>query len=203
MNQAERKIIDNLRLRIEQLIRGEVVMAMEPPKECDDTVRSLADTFNLYILLRNETINFVDSLAQGNLEVTPPPRNQIAAPYKQLHASLQHMTWQTRQVAQGDYSQRVHFLGGFSDAFNSMVEALAEKERTEAALQDVRSQVKHLEGIIPICMCCKKIRDDGNSWQQLEIYISNHSEAKFSHGICPVCMKKHYGAVAARENNST
>lgn len=53
----------------------------------------------------------------------------------------------------------------------------------EAALASVRQ----LEGIIPICMYCKNIRDDKESWQQLETYISRHSEAKFSHGICPVC----------------
>jgi PleD family two-component response regulator len=60
------------------------------------------------------------------------------------------------------------------------------KEDLEAAL----ARVKQLEGIIPICMYCKKIRDDLNSWQQLEKYISEHSEAMFSHGICPECAEK-------------
>jgi len=53
----------------------------------------------------------------------------------------------------------------------------------EAAL----ANVKLLEGFLPICMYCKKIRKDDNAWQQLESYISQHSEAKFSHGICPEC----------------
>ena len=53
----------------------------------------------------------------------------------------------------------------------------------EAAL----AQVKQLEGIIPICMYCHKIRDDENVWNQLVQYISEHSEAKFSHGLCPEC----------------
>lgn len=61
-----------------------------------------------------------------------------------------------------------------------------QKEELEAAL----AQVKKLEGIIPICMYCKKIRDDQSSWQQLEKYISEHSEAKFSHGVCPDCYEK-------------
>ena len=56
-------------------------------------------------------------------------------------------------------------------------------EELEAAL----ARVKQLEGIIPICSYCKKIRDDQKSWHQLETYISNHSEALFSHGICPDC----------------
>jgi PAS domain S-box-containing protein len=70
---------------------------------------------------------------------------------------------------------------------------LADKvEQMEAAL----AKVKQLEGIIPICMYCKKIRDDKESWQQLESYITQHSEALFSHGICPDCFQKVYNETA-------
>jgi ABC-type phosphate/phosphonate transport system substrate-binding protein len=62
--------------------------------------------------------------------------------------------------------------------------------RQKLALEAALAQVKLLEGIIPICSYCKKIRDDQNSWQQLEQYISGHSEAKFSHGICPHCFEE-------------
>ena len=62
---------------------------------------------------------------------------------------------------------------------------ISQKEELEAVL----AQVRQLEGIISICMYCKKIRDDQNSWQQLEKYISQHSEAMFSHGICPDCFE--------------
>lgn len=54
-------------------------------------------------------------------------------------------------------------------------------------LKQSLNRVKQLEGIIPICMYCKKIRDDQDSWHQLEKYITEHSEALFSHGICPTC----------------
>ena len=53
----------------------------------------------------------------------------------------------------------------------------------EAAL----SQVKQLQGILPICSYCQKIRDDRNYWQRVDRYITEHSEAKFSHSICPDC----------------
>jgi phosphoserine phosphatase RsbU/P len=53
-------------------------------------------------------------------------------------------------------------------------------------------EIKTLHGIIPICTCCKKIRDDQGFWTQVEIYVRDHSEAEFSHSICPVCMKKLY-----------
>jgi hypothetical protein len=53
----------------------------------------------------------------------------------------------------------------------------------EAAL----SQVKQLQGLLPICSYCKKIRDEQNYWHRVESYISEHAEVEFSHGICPAC----------------
>jgi PAS domain S-box-containing protein len=57
-------------------------------------------------------------------------------------------------------------------------------------LEEALATVRMLEGIIPICMYCKKIRDDEESWQQMERYITEHSSAEFSHGICPDCFSK-------------
>ena len=57
-------------------------------------------------------------------------------------------------------------------------------------LEMVLSQVKQLRGLVPICMYCKKIRNDRDYWQQVETFISEHSEAEFSHGICPDCYVK-------------
>jgi hypothetical protein len=57
-------------------------------------------------------------------------------------------------------------------------------------LEATVAKVKQLEGILPICMYCKKIRDDAASWHQIEHYISEHSEADFSHSICPACYDK-------------
>lgn len=65
-----------------------------------------------------------------------------------------------------------------------------DRERLILELRAALAKVKQLEGIIPICSYCKKIRDDQESWQQLESYISEHSEALFSHGICPECFIK-------------
>ena len=56
--------------------------------------------------------------------------------------------------------------------------------------------VKQLSGLLPICSYCKKIRSDGNYWQELETYLSEHSEARFSHGVSPDCFedaKKEFG----------
>ncbi len=61
-----------------------------------------------------------------------------------------------------------------------------------ADLQKALQKIKQLSGLLPICSHCKKIRDDGGYWNQIETYIDRHSEAEFSHGICPECMKTHY-----------
>jgi len=53
--------------------------------------------------------------------------------------------------------------------------------------------IKKLQGLLPICMHCHKIRNDKESWQRIESYISDHAEVQFSHGICPDCEKKYYG----------
>jgi len=58
----------------------------------------------------------------------------------------------------------------------------------QAAMEHIRS----LEGILPICMHCHKIRTDGNAWDRLEKYIEEHSEAQFSHSLCPECLEKHH-----------
>jgi DNA-binding response OmpR family regulator len=61
-----------------------------------------------------------------------------------------------------------------------------------AELQQVLDQIKTLRGIVPICANCKKIRDDQGYWNQLEAYVRDHTEAEFSHAICPDCKKELY-----------
>lgn len=68
-----------------------------------------------------------------------------------------------------------------------------ERERLIVELQEALAKVKLLSGFIPICASCKMIRNDQGYWQQIEAYIRDHSEAEFSHGICPGCAKKLYG----------
>lgn len=67
-----------------------------------------------------------------------------------------------------------------------------EKERLIGELQQALAEVKKLSGLLPICASCKRIRDDQGYWRQIEGYISAHSEADFSHGICPKCAKELY-----------
>lgn len=71
------------------------------------------------------------------------------------------------------------------------IRLLLEQERaTSAALRTALSEIKILEGILPICAQCKKIRNTEDTWVQMESYISKHSGAVFSHGYCPECARK-------------
>jgi DNA-binding response OmpR family regulator len=76
-----------------------------------------------------------------------------------------------------------------NDLIREQMDLLArQNEELESAL----ARIKRLEGIIPICMHCKKIRNDDASWQILEQYITEHTDTLFSHGICPSCLAKYY-----------
>jgi PAS domain S-box-containing protein len=77
-----------------------------------------------------------------------------------------------------------------------------ERRKLLLDLQDALTKIKRLRGLLPICASCKKIRDDKGYWNELEAYILEHSEAEITHGICPDCMKKLYGAVLEEDFDS-
>ena len=94
-----------------------------------------------------------------------------------------------------DYIAKPYDLGELHARVNvgrrilEMQNAMADKVQE---LQKALNEVRTLRGIIPICASCKKIRDDKGYWNQVEAYVRDHSEAEFSHGICPECMKELY-----------
>jgi len=77
--------------------------------------------------------------------------------------------------------------------------AEVEREKLIQELQEALASVKQLSGLLPICASCKKVRDDKGYWTQIEAYIRDRSEAEFSHGLCPECMKKLYPDYAEEE----
>jgi hypothetical protein len=76
--------------------------------------------------------------------------------------------------------------------FNSIKNSEAEQKKLVGTLQKALSEIKTLSGMLPICASCKKIRDDKGYWNQLEAYIRKHTDAEFSHALCPECAKKLY-----------
>jgi len=76
-----------------------------------------------------------------------------------------------------------------------------EREKLIHELQEALDKVKTLSGLLPICSSCKKIRDDNGYWNQIEVYIRDHSEADFSHSICPGCAKELYPDLEIYDND--
>ncbi|MDY0298069.1 MAG: hypothetical protein RB296_12200 [Acidobacteriota bacterium] len=77
-------------------------------------------------------------------------------------------------------------------AFSRLEELHARQENLVSELQEKIAEVRSLRGILPICSHCKKVRNDKGYWEQVEMYIQTHSDARFSHGICPECAEKLY-----------
>ncbi len=84
------------------------------------------------------------------------------------------------------------YFDGIVDDVTEQVQIEQEKERLIEQLMSAKSEIHRLSGMLPICSSCKKIRDDTGYWHQLEVYIDDHSDAQFSHGICPQCAKSLY-----------
>lgn len=78
---------------------------------------------------------------------------------------------------------------------NERSAAEVKRDKTILDLQKALQEVQTLRGILPICSYCKKIRDDKGYWEQVDVYIHKHSQADFSHSICPTCVKKHYPSI--------
>jgi len=87
-------------------------------------------------------------------------------------------------------------IGDLAQVFNTMVEKRqqfeAERQQLIGELQTALAEIKTLQGIIPICASCKKIRDEAGAWHQLEAYISEHTDSTFTHGLCKDCVRKLY-----------
>ena len=87
---------------------------------------------------------------------------------------------------------------------SGVVDSVATTERDithiKNELRRRESEIKNLKGLLPICASCKEIRDDKGYWHQIETYIRDHSEAEFSHGICPKCAEKLYPGMNLNES---
>jgi hypothetical protein len=199
-------VIDVADKKIQTLLKGKIPEKMNSSEYADERERTFAETVNQLIYFIDEIQNYIIALSRGELrEACIQPNNYLGSPFKELHSRLLHLTWQAEQVARGDYGQRVDFMGEFSEAFNAMVMSLDTKEKAlKQKIQELEAAIiviKRLEGILPICSFCKKIRQEGadpkkqNGWVKMEKYIQDRSEAKFSHSICPECRKKYYSEI--------
>lgn len=96
----------------------------------------------------------------------------------------------TTKVPLHDAEENVIGTFGVSRDITDQVKMEQEREKLIAELRDALDQVKTLGGLLPICASCKKIRNDDGYWQQVEVYLRDHSDAKLTHGYCPDCFER-------------
>ncbi len=96
-----------------------------------------------------------------------------------------------KPISNKELVARVHSVVRIKRAEDALREKEKEQQKLISELQEALAEIKTLKGFIPICASCKKIRDDEGYWNQLETYISKHTDAVFSHGICPECAEKY------------
>jgi PAS domain S-box-containing protein len=118
---------------------------------------------------------------------------------RQLEDGQTNWTWTTKVPLRDDSSQIVGLVGITRD-INDLMNAQTARDKLIKELQNALADVKTLSGLVPICANCKQIRDDKGFWTQVEFYIQQRSEARFTHGICPDCMKKLYPDFLQKEN---
>lgn len=110
--------------------------------------------------------------------------------------AMGHVVW---------FGQNVRTLfdeSGRIAGFEAVARDITERKRLEeehrhaiAELKEALARVKVLRGLLPICSCCKMVRDDGGYWKEIENYIREHTDAEFTHGLCPDCLQRYYAEI--------
>ena len=143
----------------------------------------------LFISASTEITERVEGLQMGAVDFISKPfqPTELLARIK-THLELSRLRASLKQQALS--LQQANVL--LQDEIAERKKAEAERERLIHELENALHQVKTLRGLLPICAGCKKIRDDKNHWHSVESYIMDHSQAEFSHGLCPDCLKKYF-----------
>lgn len=123
---ADTERVDRITAVVHHLLGGGSPEPIPCTDDPPDEIRQLSEKVNSLVQVVEKGNDFVMKLSNGDLEVRAPGDNFFVSAFMQMQSSLRHLTWQTRQVAQGDFNQRVDFMGDFSTSFNTMVDALRE-----------------------------------------------------------------------------
>ncbi len=129
-------------------------------------------------------------VAGGRLEPSRDPRTYDE--FDDLNDSFDQMLAQLGQ-AREETADALAALRVARDQLTSQV------QQQSAHLQDAQEQMDVLRGLLPICSSCKKIRDDQGYWQQVEVFVEAHTDARFTHGLCPACAVQLYGDILSKD----
>lgn len=201
-----RQALDHLATRTPMLVISDVVMPMVDGYELCREIKTDGRTRSVPVILLTQ-LSEPEDVVKG-LECGAD--NFIVKPYEETFL-LDRINYivenlEIRRNAPPQSSVDVYFAGQrhtltaermqILDLLFSTYEAAVQKqrqlERANRELTKALETVKTLRGLIPICARCKKIRDDDGYWQQIEVYVRQHSEAEFSHSMCPDCARALY-----------
>ncbi|MBW1741731.1 MAG: PAS domain-containing protein [Deltaproteobacteria bacterium] len=201
--------------RITERMRAEGAL-----RESEERLKTILETIQAGIVVIDPETHIIVGVNAAAGEMIGAPREQILSsmchkyicpaekgqcPITDLGQNFDNVEWELltasgkrvpilKTVVSVILSGREHLLESFVDIAKRK-QAEKERERLIGELQEALAKVKTLSGLLPICASCKRIRDDQGYWQQIEAYIGDHSEAQFSHGVCPECAKKLYPEV--------
>ncbi len=150
------KVLFDVSERISNLLKGKIPEKIQVSDYQDEAEKQFVEIVNQLIESSSEVHRFIVPLSQGELHSFVPKRSNVfSSPFKELHARLLHLTWQAERIAEGDYTQRVDFMGDFSTAINSMVAKLDEREQelkgTNSQLEArVRERTAELSGEVAV-----------------------------------------------------
>ncbi len=149
--QNQEMLLSSCKQAIEYLVIGKAEQASPLPDSlaCSKEEMEFITAFNQFLTKYQEGMGFVNQFCAGQVNVDPPVRNHLIGPMKQLQAQLRHLIWQTQQLAAGDLSQRVEFMGDFSDSFNTLIASLREKEILQEKLRKSEEFYRTILSISP------------------------------------------------------
>jgi hypothetical protein len=162
-------------------------------------IMGLLSLFFIAVLLRAGKVMHAASVRAFEFGIRNEALNidlkEVITTREQLNARLQQEVAE-RTLSEEKLSKRNHALVSLNEELTSTKFNL---ESSNKKLIDAIANIKQLSGMLPICASCKKIRDDKGYWNQIESYIRDHSDTKFSHGICPDCAMKLYPEIYKKD----
>ncbi len=146
------KLIDIVNEKLKILLLGEIPDHVPTEGLTGESEKELCNNINRLISSISEIHQFVQPLSKGELnEISIQRWNLLGSPFKELHSRLLNLTWQAGQIAEGDYSQRIDFMGDFSRSFNSMVQALDLKDRAlKTKIEELENNKRLIENELDI-----------------------------------------------------
>lgn len=186
-----------------------IVRDISERKEAERELQQARDSFHsivekssdgILVLDMRETVVFANEAAAGYLECTV--KDMVGAPFTRWVQDRNswdiHIIRPSGEPGVGDIRRsRTVWQGaeGWLVTIRDVTERqrlLAERQMYIDELSEALRRIQTLKGLLPICSCCKKIRNDAGYWEQIETYITQHSEAEFTHSVCPECVEKYF-----------